>query len=224
MLDSTTSLDWIVPSVCSRRPSHFHYSSLIISKVSQILLESDWMVGIRSPWKGVLLFGPRQTGKTLLAKAIASNESLTFFNCPSSSLTSKYRGESEKLIRKLFEMARDRAPSVIFFDEADALVSKRGTHDEHEASRRFKSELLQQVMRRFCPLYLRVVQMEGVSSIEDDPKKHVMVLASSNCPWDIDSAVLRRFEKRIYIPLPNRTYIKAALELHLKVPFWSSPL
>lgn len=60
--------------------------------------------------------------------------------------------------------------------------------------------------------------MEGVSSTEDDPGKHVMVLASSNCPWDIDSAVLRRFEKRIYIPLPNRTYIKAALELHLKVP------
>ena len=162
-------------------------------------LMPSFFTGIRSPWKGVLLFGPPGTGKTMLAKAVATCAKTTFFNMSSAVLLSRYHGESEKLVKALFEKAREHAPSTIFFDEIDALVGSRGEGSEHEVTRRVKTELL--------------MQIDGVSSIGE---KRIMILATTNRPWDIDEAMRRRLEKRIYVPLPDSDARRDLLKIHTK--------
>ena len=114
-------------------------------------------------------------------------------------------------MRILFEMARFYGPSTIFFDEIDAIASARGGGNEHEASRRVKAELL--------------VQMDGVGVVssaganegqEGEPQKNVMVLAATNRPWDLDDAIRRRLEKRIYIPLPTAVGREQLFRINLK--------
>jgi katanin p60 ATPase-containing subunit A1 len=150
-------------------------------------MRPDLCKGLLAPWKSVLFYGPPGTGKTFLAKAVATECRRTFFNVTSATITSKMYGESEKLVAYLFSLADQMAPATVFFDEIDSIASQRGGGQEHDASRRMKAQLL--------------TKLEGIDSPSDTGT--VFVLAATNFPWDLDEALLRRFQKRIYIPLPD---------------------
>jgi vacuolar protein-sorting-associated protein 4 len=152
--------------------------------------------GNRKPWSGILLYGPPGTGKSYLAKAVATECMSTFFSISSADLMTKWVGESEKLVRQMFEVARENKPSIIFIDEIDSICGSRSDND-NEVSRRVKTEFL--------------VQMNGVGTNNDG----VLVMAATNLPWQLDQAVRRRFEKRVYIPLPDTSARARMIHIHL---------
>jgi SpoVK/Ycf46/Vps4 family AAA+-type ATPase len=145
------------------------------------------------PWRGILLYGPPGTGKTLMAAAAAGSLKASFFNVSADKVLSKYYGESSRLIAALYEVAMEKAPSIVFIDELDSLTLSR-SGDLDEATRRTLSTFLS--------------QLDGFKNKKS--ARLVMTLAATNSPWDIDSAALSRFPRRIYIPLPDA---KAAVDI-----------
>jgi katanin p60 ATPase-containing subunit A1 len=169
-------------------------------KTAYVLAVAQAPAGVKlSGWKNILLYGPPGTGKTLLAAATSAQLEATFFNASVSALLSKYFGESSRLIAALYTTARRRSPAVIFLDELDALTPKRG-HGEDGAERRILSTLL--------------AELDGLTGKAGDA--YVLTMGATNTPWDMDAAILSRFEKKIYVPLPDLGAREAILRIHLQ--------
>ena len=187
--DEDTEMDEKIATEIMQTNPGVKFSDIIgMQEMKKILYEiiivpqirPDLFTGIRKPQRGILLFGPPGTGKTMIAKAIASECNSTFFNISASSLTSKWVGESEKTVKSLFKLAYQKAPSIIFIDEIDSILSKRN-ESENEATKRLKTEFL--------------IQFDGLGS---NTNAKLLVIAATNRPMDLDEALLRRLPKRVY--------------------------
>jgi vacuolar protein-sorting-associated protein 4 len=159
-------------------------------------LVPGFFTGKPKPWNKILLYGPPGVGKTMLAQAVCNEVNATAFWVSLADVTSKFIGESEKLLRMLFEMAREHSPAIIVIDEMDSIGRKRNG-SESETERRIKTEFLR--------------QMDGINSGADK----VYVLATTNMPWELDIAALRRFERRILLPIPDIQAREEIIRLHM---------
>ncbi|MFX0055428.1 MAG: AAA family ATPase [Promethearchaeota archaeon] len=152
----------------------------------------------RQPWRGILFYGPAGCGKTLIAKAVASEVNATFFNVSAGNIVSKWLGESEKLVMNLFTLARRNQPAIVFMDELDSVgVSRSG--DDVGGERRLKTQLL--------------TELQGLAS---DLEDRVTVIGATNLPWELDFALRSRFEKKIHVPLPDKPARKRIFEIHME--------
>jgi katanin p60 ATPase-containing subunit A1 len=164
-----------------------------------------------SGWRRMLFYGPPGTGKTLLAAATSNGLGATFFNVKASNLLSKYFGESSRLVTALFDAARNESDAgfaVIFIDEIESLCMGRGEGSDSGAERRMLSTLLS--------------ELDGLAEKGED--RFVLTIAATNAPWDLDDAVLSRFQKRIYIPLPDAPARESILRILLQGHELETPL
>jgi len=155
-------------------------------------------IGIEPP-KGVLLYGLPGTGKTLLAKAVAHRTNATFIRVVGSELVQKYIGDGSKLVREIFEMARKKAPSIIFIDELDSIAARR-LNETTGADREVQRTLMQ-----------LLAEMDGF-----DKRKNIRIIAATNRPDVLDPAILRpgRFDRIVYVPMPGIEARGKILEIH----------
>ena len=161
-------------------------------------LRADLFQGLRAPARGLLLFGPPGNGKTMIVKALASQSNLNFISIKGPELLSKYVGDSERAVRELFARARQVSPCIVFLDEVDALVPKRGL-DRSPVTDRVVSQLL--------------TELDGVETLKD-----VWVVAATNRRDIVDDALLRpgRLDYQLEVPKPNLLARQAVLAVHLR--------
>jgi len=155
-------------------------------------------IGIEPP-KGVLLYGLPGTGKTLLAKAVAHRTNATFIRVVGSELVQKYIGDGSKLVREIFEMARKKAPSIIFIDELDSIAARR-LNETTGADREVQRTLMQ-----------LLAEMDGF-----DKRKNIRIVAATNRPDVLDPAILRpgRFDRLVHVPMPGVEARGKILKIH----------
>jgi transitional endoplasmic reticulum ATPase len=154
-------------------------------------------VGVRPP-RGILLYGLPGTGKTLLVRALATESNVNFISVKGPELLSKWVGESERAVREIFRKARQAAPALVFFDEIDSVIPARGSGSDSMVTERVVSQFL--------------TEMDGLVELKD-----VVIIAATNRPDLLDSSMLRpgRFDRLIYIPMPDKDARKRILEIHL---------
>jgi vacuolar protein-sorting-associated protein 4 len=177
-----------------------------LDKVKKILIDTIMLpielpqvfIGNRKPVKSILLYGPPGTGKTNLAKAVATNSGQSFYAVTSADLISKYVGESEKNIKALFDIIKNDKPCILFIDEIDSLCSKRGEGDSSSSNTKSVQQFL--------------IQLDGIGEINMDG---VLLLGATNLPWILDMGMRRRFEKKIYIPLPDEKTRELMLKYYI---------
>ncbi|KAM3307734.1 hypothetical protein P3S67_009477 [Capsicum chacoense] len=141
---------------------------------------------LNKPCKGILLFGPPGTRKTMLAKAAATEAGANFINISMSSISSMWSGEGEKCIKAVFSLASKIAPSIIFVDEVDSMLGRRENPEEYQAMRRLKNEFM--------------LNWDGLRTKDTE---RVLVLAATDRPFDLDEAVIRRLPRRLMVNLPD---------------------
>jgi SpoVK/Ycf46/Vps4 family AAA+-type ATPase len=191
--DGQTTLDHVVGLDVAKE-------ALKDSVTAAIKRPEIFLTGIYSRARGYLLYGPPGTGKTQICRAVANLSRAAFFSISASSITSKWIGEAEKRIKAVFAAARYHSPSIIFFDEVDSMLTRRSSED-NEASRRIKTEFL--------------VATDGMNKSTDEL---VLFIGATNLPFEIDEAALRRFESRVYVPLPGKEDRKKMIHLFCKKP------
>ncbi|KAL0250987.1 hypothetical protein GEMRC1_000201 [Eukaryota sp. GEM-RC1] len=189
------SLASVLPDI-SASPTTLHFKDIIgLVNAKKILCESIVLPNLRpelftftKPPSSVLLYGAPGCGKTLLAKSVATESKCAFISLAGSSLVSKWRGESEKVLRSVFAVARANRPCVLFIDEIDAIFPKSS---DHEASRRLSAELL--------------TQIDGITSSMTSSGSvfDLFFLAATNKPMDLEDPLLRRFHRKVFVPPPS---------------------
>jgi transitional endoplasmic reticulum ATPase len=179
-----------------------------LEEVKQSLIEAvEWplerprafkRMGIRPP-RGILLYGPPGSGKTLIAKAVANESNANFISIKGPEILSKWVGESEKAVRELFKRAKQVAPTIVFLDELDAIAPRRGTYTGSHVTESVVNQLL--------------TSMDGLESMEG-----VVVIGATNRPDIIDTGLLRpgRFDRLILVPAPDKRARKEILKIHTK--------
>eukprot|EP00375_Theileria_parva_P000701 XP_763371.1 vacuolar sorting protein 4 [Theileria parva strain Muguga] len=181
-------------SLINKNSNDIHWDDIVGHDSVKIILKESILLPMKFPnlfsskniinYNCILLYGPPGTGKTHLANALSNEFKYHFLSISSSNILSKYYGESERYIRNLFNFCIMKSPCVLFIDEIDSICNTRNSN-QHEATNRIKTEFMIQINR---------LSNEG----------NVLLLGSTNLPWLLDNAIIRRFEKRIYIPLPNQ--------------------